>query len=137
MRREIGDELFPIEEEFVAGAIAEARQALGAEAFRAAWETGESLSYAPLVAETLALEVPAALSASTDLPPAALALGLTAREIDVLRLVAAGRSDKEIAGLLGISRHTASNHVTAIRTKLAAPSRTAAVTVAREAGLLR
>jgi hypothetical protein len=68
LRREIGDELFPIEEEFVAGAIAEARRALGAEAFPAAWETGESLSYAPLVAETLALEAPAALSARPTSP---------------------------------------------------------------------
>ncbi len=56
---------------------------------------------------------------------------------EVLRLVAAGRSDKEIATALGISRNTASKHVAALRAKLAAPSRTGAVTTAREAGLLR
>ena len=55
----------------------------------------------------------------------------------MLRLVAAGWADKEIASTLTISRHTASKHVAAVRTKLDAPSRTAAVAVARaEAGLL-
>jgi predicted ATPase/DNA-binding CsgD family transcriptional regulator len=55
---------------------------------------------------------------------------LTARERAVLRLLAEGLSDKEIAAALGISRHTASNHVTAIREKLGAPSRAAAAAMA-------
>ena len=54
----------------------------------------------------------------------------------MLRFVAEGRADKEIAAALAISRHTASKHVAAVRAKLAAPSRTAAVAAAREAGLL-
>ena len=63
-------------------------------------------------------------------------LGLTTREVEVLRLVAAGWADKEIATTLAISRHTASKHVASVRAKLAAPSRTAAVAAAREAGIL-
>jgi DNA-binding CsgD family transcriptional regulator len=55
---------------------------------------------------------------------------LTARERAVLRLLVDGLSDKEIAAALGISRHTASNHVTAIREKLGAPSRAAAAALA-------
>jgi excisionase family DNA binding protein len=66
-------------------------------------------------------------------PTRSAALGLealTSRERDVLRLLVDGLSDKEIAAALGISRHTASNHVTAIRDKLGAPSRAAAVAIA-------
>ena len=42
----------------------------------------------------------------------------------------AGLSDKEIAAALGITRYTASNHVTAIRDKLGVPSRAAAAAIA-------
>ena len=67
---------------------------------------------------------------------AQLALGLSAREVEVLRLVAVGQADKEIASALGISRHTVAKHVAALRAKLDAPSRTGAVNAAREAGVL-
>jgi DNA-binding CsgD family transcriptional regulator len=72
-------------------------------------------------------------------PTRSAALGLdalTSRERDVLRLLVDGLSDKEIAAALGISRHTASNHVTAIRDKLGAPSRAAAVAIALRDNLL-
>jgi LuxR family quorum sensing-dependent transcriptional regulator len=52
------------------------------------------------------------------------------RERDVLRLLVGGMTDKEIAAALGIGRRTASSHVEAIRAKLDAPSRTAAVAIA-------
>jgi DNA-binding CsgD family transcriptional regulator len=54
----------------------------------------------------------------------------------VLRLVADGRSDAEIAARLVVSPHTVHRHVANIRTKLRAPSRSAAVAVAARAGLL-
>ena len=50
-------------------------------------------------------------------------LGLTAREFEVLRLVAAGRSNREIAGELFISAKTASVHVSNILAKLGVTSR--------------
>ena len=50
-------------------------------------------------------------------------MGLTARELDVLRLVAAGRSNREIAGELFISVKTASVHVSNILGKLGVTSR--------------
>ncbi len=50
-------------------------------------------------------------------------LGLTAREFEVLRLVAAGRSNREIAGELFISVKTASVHVSNILGKLGVTSR--------------
>lgn len=61
---------------------------------------------------------------------------LSARELDVLRLVAQGLSDQEIARRLGISAHTAHRHVSNIRGKLGVPSRAAAAAHAATAGLL-
>ena len=62
---------------------------------------------------------------------------LTAREIEVLDLVANGRSNKEIGRILGISEGTVKGHVSAILTKLDASDRTSAVTVALKRGLIR
>ncbi|WP_410667845.1 alpha/beta fold hydrolase [Amycolatopsis sp. cmx-4-68] len=61
---------------------------------------------------------------------------LSERELDVLRLVAQGLSDQEIARRLGISTHTAHRHVSNIRTKLGVSSRAAAAAQAATAGLL-
>jgi DNA-binding CsgD family transcriptional regulator len=60
---------------------------------------------------------------------------LTEREVEVLRHVAAGRSNDEIAGVLFISPKTVSVHVSRILTKLDAGTRTAAAALAYEAGL--
>ncbi len=62
---------------------------------------------------------------------------LSAREIDVLRQVAQGRSNKEIATLLGLSEVTVKTHLTHILQKFGAPDRTRAVTMALERGILR
>lgn len=61
---------------------------------------------------------------------------LTRREMEVLRLVAEGQSNKEIAFNLDISDHTVKFHVNSILTKLNARSRTEAVTHAARLGLL-
>ncbi len=62
--------------------------------------------------------------------------GLTRREVEVLRLVAQGLSDKEIATRLVLSRHTVHRHLHSILTKLDRPSRTAAAAYAARHGLL-
>jgi DNA-binding NarL/FixJ family response regulator len=62
--------------------------------------------------------------------------GLTRREVEVLRLVAQGLSDKEIATRLVLSRHTIHRHIHSILTKLDRPSRTAAAAYAARHGLL-
>jgi DNA-binding CsgD family transcriptional regulator len=62
--------------------------------------------------------------------------GLTPREVEVLRLVAGGMSDAEIAEALVLSAHTVHRHAANIRTKLGLPSRAAAVAYAARAGLL-
>jgi DNA-binding CsgD family transcriptional regulator len=74
-------------------------------------------------------EPPAAIDASPH--------GLTARELEVLRLLAAGRTDQEIADALFISRRTASKHVGAILAKLDVTSRGEAAVFAVRQGLIR
>jgi DNA-binding CsgD family transcriptional regulator len=61
---------------------------------------------------------------------------LTAREVEILRLVARGRSDAQIAERLFLSPHTVHRHVANIRAKLRAPSRAAAVASATALGVL-
>jgi two-component system, NarL family, response regulator YdfI len=66
-------------------------------------------------------------------PPSA---SLTPREIEVLRLLADGASNKIIAHKLGISDHTVKFHVTSILSKLNAGTRTEAVTLGVRLGLV-
>ena len=61
--------------------------------------------------------------------------GLTPRELDVLRLVAAGHADREIAAALFVSRRTVTNHVASILAKLEVRSRAAAAAHAVRQGL--
>ncbi|HEU5305019.1 MAG TPA: LuxR C-terminal-related transcriptional regulator, partial [Gemmatimonadales bacterium] len=68
--------------------------------------------------------------------PAAKLGRLTARELEVLRLVAQGMSDKEAAAQLRLSEHTVHRHVGNILTKTGLPSRAAAVAQAARSGLL-
>lgn len=63
--------------------------------------------------------------------------GLTEREVDVLRLVAQGLSNREIGERLFLSPNTAANHVRSILTKTDAPNRTKAAMFAAEHGLIR
>jgi DNA-binding NarL/FixJ family response regulator len=61
---------------------------------------------------------------------------LSSREIDVLRLIAAGNANKEIAGQLSIVEETVKSHVTNILAKLRANDRTHAVTIAVKRGII-
>jgi NarL family two-component system response regulator YdfI len=61
---------------------------------------------------------------------------ITARETDVLRMLAQGRVNKDIAARLGISEHTVKFHISSILAKLGASTRTEAVTVGIRRGLI-
>jgi DNA-binding CsgD family transcriptional regulator len=62
--------------------------------------------------------------------------GLTAREVEVLRLLARGLSNKQIAARLVITPKTAGNHVEHIYAKIQASTRAAAALFAMQYGLL-
>jgi LuxR family maltose regulon positive regulatory protein len=77
--------------------------------------------------------------AATEAAPEAkarLVAALSDRELEVLRLMAAGRQNKEIAGQLYVAVDTVKKHVTHILEKLGAANRTQATARARELGLL-
>ena len=61
---------------------------------------------------------------------------LTPREADVLRLIAGGNANKEIASQLGLTEETVKSHVKNILPKLGANDRTHAVTIAMKRGFL-
>jgi DNA-binding NarL/FixJ family response regulator len=64
-------------------------------------------------------------------------VNLSSREIDVLQLVAEGRSNAEVAQRLFVSEATVKSHLAHIFSKLDVGSRTAAVSAARRSGILR
>ena len=82
-------------------------------------------------------EAARAKAAAAPAPPSSAApSALTGRELEVLRLVARGLGDKEIAAQLNLSGHTVHRHISNIRTKLGLPSRAAAVAWAARNGVL-
>jgi DNA-binding NarL/FixJ family response regulator len=98
---------------------------LSADSLEAAWNLGRSLSGDQ--AASYALEPD---SSMPSLESERQLNVLSAREIDVLRLVADGLTDREIAESLFISRHTVAHHIASILNKLGVSSRTAAATYA-------
>lgn len=110
--------------------------ALGEPGFAAAWTAGEELSLEAAIAEADALL--AALAAAPELTAAAPAVipnGLTPRELEVLRLLAAGASNRAIAEALFVGLPTVKDHVGNILAKLGVDSRTAAAAYAHRHGL--
>lgn len=88
----------------------------------------EEIGMAALVARIRAL-------GSARLTQVALPDGLSPREIEILRLVARGLSNREIGGELTISEHTAANHVRSILRKTGSVNRTEAASYAHRRGL--
>jgi non-specific serine/threonine protein kinase len=106
-----------------------ARHSLGEEAFDAAWDRGRGL-----VAEQ-ALEL-ARAEAAEEANGAVAPAGLTGRELEVLRLVAAGSTDPEVAEELVLSVRTVHAHMRSIYRKIGVGSRSAATRYALERELV-
>jgi DNA-binding CsgD family transcriptional regulator len=124
-------------------AVSLGHRGLGQDAWSRAWEQGRALSLADI--ETLIVESGErwlVQGARERIPPEANAAvattyRLTQREMDVLRMLGAGHSDREIADELFISIRTVGTHVSNILAKLNVPSRSAAVSVALREHILR
>jgi predicted ATPase/DNA-binding CsgD family transcriptional regulator len=125
-------------------AVATTRARLGEERFAAAWAEGRKMTLEQVLAEQAGATPPGQTStvptiqqpASTAAPPPAYPNELTPREVEVLRLVASGLSNAQVAEKLIISPRTAHAHVRSIYSKLLITSRSAATRYAIDHKLL-
>lgn len=111
-------------------AIESARNAMGPTEFSLAWEAGANRPLEDILAEARDFTVDATFGGKAASP-----FGLSRRELEVLRLVAEGRTDQAIADSLSISYRTATTHVARILVKLDVDSRTAAASRAVREGI--
>ncbi len=119
----LGVELQPLEKAQFDHDFAAAQSALSDPSFSQEWASGGALSIDEAVAEALERARPTNQIARSH--------GLSPRELEVLRLLVAGCSMREIAVSLFISSHTAKTHVKHIREKLGLSSRAAVTAYAR------
>jgi DNA-binding NarL/FixJ family response regulator len=101
---------------------------LGEAAFELAWREGLALAAREAAEYVEPVQVATGKSRYPD--------GLTGREVEVLKLIAQGLSDIEVASRLHLSRHTVNAHLHSIYGKLNVNSRTAATRYAVEHGLV-
>ena len=129
LRETIGAPVPPCERPEYARCVAAASTGMDEKGFAAAWALGRAAKLEDTVAYTYKLlrEHP---------KPAADSNALSARELEVLRLVGAGLTDSQVAQRLYLSPRTVSQHLRSIYRKFGVPSRAAAVHRADEAGLL-
>jgi predicted ATPase/DNA-binding CsgD family transcriptional regulator len=120
-----------------AAAVEAARAQLGEAAFAAAGAAGAALGREAALAEALAVAAVAPPAPPAAVPDrAAAGIPLTPRELEVLRLLAEGRTDREIAEVLFLSPRTVAKHVASILAALGVPSRAAAAAHAVRHGLV-
>src|SRR5262249_11295680 len=117
--------------------LAAARARLDGATWAATWAAGRSLPPGQAVEDAL---VPVAKAEQGrampgDPPPPAHPAGLTAREVEVLRLVAEGLTDAQVAARLALSPRTIGRHLVSVYGKLGVPSRAAATRFALQHGL--
>jgi predicted ATPase/DNA-binding CsgD family transcriptional regulator len=147
LRASQGAPLPPVDRATDAHARARARAALGETTFRAAWSEGQRMTPAQaekqswhalsaLAVAPIPLSTPSPLSQAPRRPGSSAPYELTARELEVLRWLAEGFSDAQIAEQLVISVRTVNRHTAALYSKLGVPSRAAATRVALEQRLL-
>jgi predicted ATPase/DNA-binding CsgD family transcriptional regulator len=136
LRERLGLSLVPARAAKYEADVAATRAALGEMAFAAAWEAGRTLPERQLREEAARIARDMAMVDHIGGDEVSLRLELTPRELDVLRQVAAGRSNREIAEVLFISVPTVKRHITNILAKLALPSRSALTAYAHTHGLV-
>ncbi len=133
IRDETGAGSDPNNEEEHARLLQEARSKLGSARFDRVFVAGRSLSIEQIVGELTAVVQGAGAHVDASRTPRSR---LSARELDVLSLLAEGFTDQQIAEQLFLSKRTVSSHVASIMSKLGVESRTAAATAALRQGLI-
>jgi len=128
LREAIGAPISPWLADDYEGTVAATRVLLDAERFAAAWSRGRGMT-----PENALAAVREALPEESE--PAHGGAGLTVREAEILRLVASGMTDAEVAGELVVSRRTVHAHLRSIYRKLDVRTRAAATRYALEHGL--
>jgi DNA-binding NarL/FixJ family response regulator len=126
--------MYPIHCAGYAQGLARARAKLGEQTFRTAWAEGRSMTPEQALAtqEPFTEQAAPIPSYSAVPPPPPAPFGLTVREREVLRLLAEGLTNPQIAERLVVSLPTVSTHVTSIFNKLGVTSRSAATRYAVE-----
>jgi len=140
LREAIGAPIYPVYRASYEQAVANVRTTLGEQAMRLAWAEGRSMTPEQALAAQEPVTTPTGTS-SVPQPPAPMAppaypAGLTPREVEVLRLLAQGWSDAQIAEHLVISPRTVNRHTTSLYSKLNVSSRAATTRFAIEHHLL-
>jgi predicted ATPase/DNA-binding CsgD family transcriptional regulator len=137
LRERMGLPVWPAERAAYDQLVTTVRAAMPDDTYAALRATGQARPLEDVLA--LAKDV-LAVAAALDPVPAAVPTsaphGLTRREGELLRLLADGMTDREIADRLSISHYTVMRHVSSILNKLAVPSRTAAASFALRHGLV-
>ena len=114
--------------------LVSARSNLGEEAFAAAWDEGRAMTTEEAI--EYALKEPEAPEESEKAPQPAYPAGLSAREVEVLRLVSRGMTNAQIAGELYISPRTVNAHMGSVYHKIGSSTRAEATRFATEHNLL-
>lgn len=125
----------PIEYLDYESSLAPVREQLGEKAFAAAWAEGQTMTL-ERVLSARGEETISSTPMRAETPPLpTYPAGLTAREVQVLRLVVQGLTNTEIADTLGLSEKTIAHHLTHIFNKTITENRAAAVAFAFRHGL--
>jgi len=137
---DLGQALEPLEDRLADLDRERLRAAMSAPAFDAAYAAGRTLDLASVAQEALRTRRaprPGALVSEPDGGPSGAAVtALTARELEVLKLVAQGSSNQDIARHLVLSEHTVHRHLANILRKLNLSSRAAAAAWGVRTGLV-
>ena len=141
LRETIGTPLPPVYRADYERSVAATRTQLGEQAFAATWQEGRNMTIEQVLAasERVALSTPTSAgqpSTTTAKTLPTYPAGLTAREVEVLRLVAQGLSDAQVAAQLVISPRTVNFHLTSVYGKIGVSSRSAATRYAIEQHLV-
>jgi predicted ATPase/DNA-binding CsgD family transcriptional regulator len=138
IREAIGAPIPPVQRAAYEHSLAQARAGVSGQAFRSAWDEGRRMTPEEALASHTTTSMPAphlsspAPAAGPPKQPVTSPEGLTPREVEVLRLLAGGLTNHQIAERLVVSLPTVKTHVASIFNKLRVNSRGAATRYAVE-----